>query len=314
MARARSPNRDKAFEIYIKHDGNITNREIANTLNEDEKVIAVWKSRDKWNKNINVVQQSNESCTTKENTKNNNKKLKEEEPIANEVKEVLDNTELTDKQRLFCIYYINCFNATKSYQKAYSSSYIVANVEGYRTLVKPSIKAEIEKLKQHKLNRAMISEEDIFQRYMDIAFSDIGDYLSFKKVRKNKWTKNKGGEDIPVINPDTGEQDYYEYNVVELNNSKELDTSILQEVSEGKDGVKIKLQDKMKALQWLSDRLNLLPTETRIKLDNEKAKVQIAQEKLSLEKSKVTGDDGDTGDDGFLEALKETITEVWDNE
>lgn len=65
MARVRSPNRDKAFEIYKEHAGNITNRDIANVLEEDEKVIAVWKSRDKWNANINVVQQSNKSCTTK---------------------------------------------------------------------------------------------------------------------------------------------------------------------------------------------------------------------------------------------------------
>ena len=61
MARVRSPNRDKAYEIYKEYDGNITNREIASILNEDEKVIAVWKSRDKWN----VVQQSKERCTTK---------------------------------------------------------------------------------------------------------------------------------------------------------------------------------------------------------------------------------------------------------
>lgn len=61
MARVRSPNRDKAYEIYKKHDGNITNREIASILNEDEKVIAVWKSRDKWN----VVQRSKKRCTTK---------------------------------------------------------------------------------------------------------------------------------------------------------------------------------------------------------------------------------------------------------
>lgn len=66
MARVRSPNRDKAFEIYQEHNGNIANREIARILNEDEKVIAVWKSRDKWNGNIKVVQQSSESCTTKE--------------------------------------------------------------------------------------------------------------------------------------------------------------------------------------------------------------------------------------------------------
>lgn len=61
MPRERSPNRDKAFEIYKDHDGKITNREIANQLGEDEKVIAVWKSRDQWN----VVQQSKKRCTTK---------------------------------------------------------------------------------------------------------------------------------------------------------------------------------------------------------------------------------------------------------
>lgn len=61
MPRERSPNRDKAFELFKERGGNITNREIASILGEDEKVIAVWKSRDKWN----VVQRSKESCTTK---------------------------------------------------------------------------------------------------------------------------------------------------------------------------------------------------------------------------------------------------------
>lgn len=60
MPRKRSPNRDKAHEIYKDRGGNITNREIANLLGEDEKVVAVWKSRDKWND----VQQSKKSCTT----------------------------------------------------------------------------------------------------------------------------------------------------------------------------------------------------------------------------------------------------------
>ena len=62
MARARNPNRDRALEIYREHDGKITNREIAAILEEDEKVVAVWKGRDKWQ---NVVQQSKKSCTTK---------------------------------------------------------------------------------------------------------------------------------------------------------------------------------------------------------------------------------------------------------
>ena len=60
MPRGRSPNRDKAYEIYKQHGGKITNREIAARLDEDEKVIAVWKSRDKWN----VVQQKKKKCCT----------------------------------------------------------------------------------------------------------------------------------------------------------------------------------------------------------------------------------------------------------
>lgn len=64
MARVRSPNRDKAFEIYKEHNGNITNREIASIIGEDEKKVAVWKQRDKWNNNLNVVQQKNKCCTT----------------------------------------------------------------------------------------------------------------------------------------------------------------------------------------------------------------------------------------------------------
>ncbi|MEK3868080.1 phage terminase small subunit [Paenibacillus sp. FSL H7-0716] len=57
MARARDPNRDHAKQIWLDHGGNITNRHIAEQLSIDEKKVAVWKQRDKWN----VVQQSSDS-------------------------------------------------------------------------------------------------------------------------------------------------------------------------------------------------------------------------------------------------------------
>jgi len=68
MPRPRSPNRDRAYEIYKKHNGSIENRRIAEQLNEDERLIAVWKSRDGWLKKgnleaqvaSNVVQQTND--------------------------------------------------------------------------------------------------------------------------------------------------------------------------------------------------------------------------------------------------------------
>lgn len=46
MARQRSPNRDEALKIYLKHKGNITNRAITEILGEKEKTISNRKSRD----------------------------------------------------------------------------------------------------------------------------------------------------------------------------------------------------------------------------------------------------------------------------
>lgn len=53
MAKERNPNRDKAFEIYKEHHGNITNKEIAEILSEKERNIKFWKSEDKWKENYN---------------------------------------------------------------------------------------------------------------------------------------------------------------------------------------------------------------------------------------------------------------------
>lgn len=264
MARAPNEKVNKAYELFKEGYKLI---DISKKLDIPSGTVRRWKKTYNWD-NERSDKNSERSLNK------NSKKSKRKEPIADEVKEVLENTEINDNQRLFCTYYIKYFNATKAYQKAYKCSYETAMVNGFNLLRNTKIEKEIEKLKQHKLNQVMLSEEDIFQRYLDIAFSDIGDYLSFKKVRKNKWTKNKDGEDIPVINPETGEQDYFEYNVVELNDSKELDTSILQEVSEGKDGVRIKLQDKMKALQWLADHIG-------IATDKQKAELEVLKSKIN---------------------------------
>ncbi|MED1790325.1 phage terminase small subunit [Brevibacillus laterosporus] len=60
MAKARSPNRDKALELWLESGGSISNRELADQLGEKEKTISNWKSRDKWN----VVLQSGQCSTT----------------------------------------------------------------------------------------------------------------------------------------------------------------------------------------------------------------------------------------------------------
>lgn len=65
MPRKRDIRRDKAFELFRKSNGLITNKEISQILSVPEKTISAWKSRDGWNiilqnKNVNTT---NNNCS-----------------------------------------------------------------------------------------------------------------------------------------------------------------------------------------------------------------------------------------------------------
>lgn len=87
MARARDPNRDKAFEIYKQHNGEITNRAIAEILDCPEKSIGGWKSKDKWNDKLNGVLQTNERSTPMKNTEYSNKQKSQQSSSPSQQKE-----------------------------------------------------------------------------------------------------------------------------------------------------------------------------------------------------------------------------------
>ena len=53
MAKARSPNRDKAFEIWKKSNGKIPLKEIAEQLDVSDSLIRKWKNIDKWDDEFN---------------------------------------------------------------------------------------------------------------------------------------------------------------------------------------------------------------------------------------------------------------------
>ena len=263
MARAPDERIEQAKAMYLKGMKLV---EIASQLSIPEGTVRRWKCTHKWDnersdKKANVRKRKNE-----ENSKN-------KKAIADEVDQVLENTDLTDKQRLFCLYYIRYFNATKAYKKAYGSSYDVANSEGYKLLVNPCIKEEIKRLKQNRLNRELMDESDIFQKYMDIAFSDITDYVEF------------GQEEVPVMavygpvqvkDEKTGKKKTLtkRVNVVRFKDSEEIDGTIISEVKQGKDGASIKLADRMKALDWLAEHMDMATTEQRARIENIKAKTE----------------------------------------
>lgn len=278
MPKVKDARADKAFEMYKQ---GLKLVEIANQLGVAEGTVRSWKNRYKWAGDNATLQRSKRNVAKNSKTLIKNK----ESPVAHEVESVMKNTELTDKQQLFCIYYIRCFNATKAYQKAYGCNYTTAMSEGSKHLRNPKIKEEIFRLKQERLNREFLSEADIFQKYMDIAFADITDYVEFGNGSFN--------------DPETGEE--VSYSFVNLKDSKTVDGTIVSEVSKGREGAKIKLADRMKALQWLTDHMDLAT-------DKQKAEIALLRAKVQ------TDDSEEIADDGFLEALNGTAAEDWSNE
>ena len=234
--------------------------------------VKSWKKRYAWsrNKKTGCIQKG---CT--QNKKGAHKK----EAVAEDVSRVAINDELTDQQQLFCLYQSRMFNYTKAYMKAYPGcTYASAAVLGSRLMKNPVIRKEIEQLKQNHMNREMLKQEDIFQKYMDIAFADMNDYISF------------GQEEIDT---DYGPK---KVNSVRLKESKDIDGTLITEVKQGRDGVSVKLADRMKAIDWLADHMDIATAEQKAKIEQIRAKTE-----------HIRHSETDTGEDAvhsWMEAVK----------
>ena len=289
MARAPDERYNKAYELFKAGNKLV---EIANQLNLPEGTVRRWKSTHKWdNERSDIKSERSEKKSEQNKVKN--------KAVANEVNEVLENTELNDKQRLFCLYYVKSFNATRSYMKAYGCDEYTGMANGSRLLSKAKIKEEVYRLKQNRLNREMLSQEDLFQKYMDIAFADITDFLEF------------GREEVEVMGPFgpimvevEGEKEKVplmkEVNVVKFKNSGELDGTLISEVKQGKDGASIKLHDRMKALEWLTVHMDMATERQRLEMA-----------KLKYEVSQLSGgNNGDESVQAFLKAVKPSQEDI----
>ncbi len=260
LARAPNARAQQAKELFLSGMKLI---DISRQLNVPEGTVRRWKSTYKWESERS--DKNDERSEKKRAQKEHNEK-----PIADEVRMVMENPELTEKQRLFCLYFVRSFNATKAYQKAYGCDYITACGHSSTLLKKVEIANEIHRLKCERMSREFLDEHDIVQKYMDIAFADITDYVEF------------GREKVPVMgafgpvtvkDEATGEKMplMQEVNTVKFRESIEVDGTLITEVKQGKSGASIKLADRMKALDWLAAHMNLTTDEQRAKIAQMKA-------------------------------------------
>jgi phage terminase small subunit len=293
MSDIRAPDKEKIRAEY--ETGKCTFKQLAEKFNISEGTIKSWAKRDKDNGQPWIKNNSKKVATKtkKVATKNKVKKIEKEESKFEEVEEII-NSELTDKQRLFCIYYIRNFNATQAYLKAYQCSYDVANVEGYKNLVKPSIKEEIDKLKELKKKSIMLTEDDIVERHMRIAFADMTDFVSF------------GRKEIEVARDNDDKPIMAEINYIDFKNSYEVDGGLISEIKSSKQGIGIKLEDRQKSLEWLANFFEMNPM-NRHKKDYDNARLVIERERIKLDNKKLGADEENNNKlDNLTEAIRKS--------
>lgn len=282
MPRAKNAKAEVALNLYRQ---GVLLKDIAAQLNVPAGTVRRWKSTYKW---------EDSERSQKESERSQNKKS----IIKDDIESVNENVNLTEKQRLFCLYYVRCFSATKAYQKAYQCDYFTAKAHGFELLRVVAIKTEIQRLKQSRLNRELLDESDIFQKYMDIAFADVTDFVEFGQ--DEEYVIGPYGV-VEIKDPETGEKKplTQKINTVRFKESKDVDGTLISEIKNGRNGASIKLADRMRALDWLADHMDLAT-------DEQKARIAAL-------KMKSAPDEPEETDTSYVDALKALVDKAWDN-
>ncbi|MGF2082020.1 terminase small subunit [Enterococcus casseliflavus] len=275
---------------YIDYQNGMKYKDIAAKHDVSINTVKSWKSR-KWN-----APPEKKGATKKEKVAHKK-----------EVQPVIDNDDLTEQQKLFCLYYLQSFNATKAYQQAYGCDYNSARSNSIRLIAKDSIKIELKRLKAELQQDVFLDVKDLIREYAKQAFADITDFVEFSSTEHKLYEYDEAGEKQEVFNEFTGELETYKSSQVSLKNSEEVDGTLIQEVKKGKDGVSVKLYDKQKAMAELMKYIEIDELHNA-QIKKAKADAEISQFKAEALKNGTT----QTTEDKLDELLEKISGELND--
>lgn len=264
--------RSEARRLY--QEEHLSPSEIAERLGVSPGTIRSWKKRDNWDEKLEALQ-------TVAVQRNREKKRKRSTDTNRAIVHVVEESDLDEKEKEFCMEYIRDYNATQAAIRAgYKGSYAAIRSLAWAMLRKPKISALIKSLKEMKRLSIIADIDDMIELQMRIAFSDIGNYVDF------------GQREVPVMGPfgpviikdDNGQncEVMRTINYVDFKFGAELDTQLISEISQGKDGAKLKLASRDKALDFLAQYFMANPMD--------KHKIEYDKYKLDLEQQKIDAD------------------------
>ncbi len=187
---------------------------------------------------------------------------------------------LTEQQQRFCECYIEGHNRRMAMIKAgYSTA---GQNYAFRLLNKEDVQRYICWLKARVLKKHMLNAMDVIDAWIRIAFSDITDFV-----------------------------DIYPHSI-SLKPADQIDGQLVKSIKSGRDGVSIELHDKMKALDNLARYIDDMPSDWKQRIEERKA--ELLEQEFELKKKLSEIDSNEEEDDGFIEAIKQSVEAAWENE
>ncbi len=195
---------EKDYQAGMKY------KEIASKYNVTLNTVKSWKTRYKWKKDAEEKESAEKVCTQNKSMHTLKKGAKNR--ISDEDKdfEWIDKIDgLSDKQRLFCYYYMESLNVFQAGVKAgYSPNYSRTRI--YEMLENVSIKNFLKKLREQQRQNFLISQERILNRHVQVALSDINEYFNEDGspkpithtdgtlIKKMKIVENEKGKSVEI--------------------------------------------------------------------------------------------------------------------
>ncbi|MNF90716.1 terminase small subunit [Pseudomonas sp. BF-R-01] len=194
---------------------------------------------------------------------------------------------LTAKQQRFVDEYLIDLNATQAAIRAGYSKKTARQIAD-QNLSKLDIKAALEKRMQSRSARTEITQDMVLRELAKIGFSDIRKVVRWGETQVRKVDadgEGDGGDLVP-------------YHGLALIDSVEVDDSTaaaIAEVSQSRDGLKVKLHDKKGALVDIGRHLGMFTPLGHADLDTELKRIEVENKRLVNEKLRRELDGEDDG-------------------
>lgn len=166
---------------------------------------------------------------------------------------------MTPKQKRFADEYLIDLNATRAYKAAYPKvKNETAAVNGSRLLSNANVAAYVADQQKKRSERTQITQDRVLKELASIGFADVSD---FAKVVEREYEAETDNADKD------GEKEIKTYKCVEILPSDNVPADkrgAIAGIKQGANGIEIKLNDKVKALELIGRHLGMFTDKVQV--------------------------------------------------